>query len=260
MESVPLSPTLRRFRLDGRVIVVTGASSGLGAAVAVASAEAGADLVLGARRPERLADAAKAVEAIGARVVHVPTDVRRPEDCERLAMVAKDAFGGLHGLVNSAGVASAVPALKETKEQYATVLETNLMGSYWMCQAAAPLMEPGGAVVNVASTVALLSADLPQAAYASAKSGLLGLTRDLAAQWGPRRGIRVNALAPGFFESELSDACPPGYLDSVTERTPLRRIASPADVAPVVVFLLSEASGYMSGATVVVDGGYSIVK
>src|SRR5580700_11432401 len=140
MESPPRSGVLQRFRLDGRVVVVTGASSGLGAAVAVAAAEAGADVVLGARREDRLAGTAKAVAATGARVVDVVADVRRVEDCGRLAAAALDTFGRLDGLVNCAGVASALPALKETADDYRNVLETNLMGTYWMCQAAAPLM------------------------------------------------------------------------------------------------------------------------
>jgi NAD(P)-dependent dehydrogenase (short-subunit alcohol dehydrogenase family) len=254
-----VSGILERFRLDGRVVIVTGASSGLGAAVAVAAGQAGADVVVGARRAEELDGAAAAVAATGARISSLVTDVTSADACRRLVDHAGETFGRVDGLVNNAGVASAVPALRETPDEYRTVLETNLMGAYWMAQAAAAAMSAGGSIVNVSSIAALVSADLPQAAYASSKAGLLGLTRDLAAQWGSRRGIRVNAVAPGFFESELSDACPPGYLDTVAERTPLGRIGTPAEVSAAVVFLLSDAASFVTGATLVVDGGLSIV-
>lgn len=250
---------MERFRLDGRVVIVTGASSGLGAAVAVAAAQAGADVVVAARRGEQLDGTAAAVAAVGARVSSLVTDVTSEDACRRLVDHAGETFGRVDGLVNNAGVASAVPALRETADEYRAVLETNLMGAYWMAQAAAAAMSGSGSIVNVSSIAALVSADLPQAAYASSKAGLLGLTRDLAAQWGRRRGIRVNAVAPGFFASDLSGACPPGYLDAVADRTPLGRIGTPAEVSGAVVFLLSDAASFMTGATLVVDGGLSIV-
>jgi NAD(P)-dependent dehydrogenase (short-subunit alcohol dehydrogenase family) len=160
--------------------------------------------------------------------------------------------------VNNAGVATAIPALSESPEQFRAVLDLNLMGAYWTAQAAAAAMTSGGSIVNVSSIIGLTSAELPQAAYATSKAGLLGLTRDLAAQWSGRRSIRVNALAPGFFESEMTDLCRPGYLESLAVRTPLGRIGRPEEIASVVVFLLSDAASFMTGSTVVVDGGLSI--
>jgi NAD(P)-dependent dehydrogenase (short-subunit alcohol dehydrogenase family) len=250
---------LDTFRLDDRVVIVTGASSGLGAAVAVSAAQAGADVVLAARRQEMLETTAAEVEAIGRRALVVPADITLVEDCQRVVQRASAFFGRVDGLVNNAGVSIAVPALHESPEQFRAVIDLNLMGAYWTAQAAAAAMTSGGSIVNVSSIIGLTSAELPQAAYATSKAGLLGLTRDLAAQWSGRRSIRVNALAPGFFESEMTDLCQPGYLESLAERTPLGRIGRPEEIAAVVVFLLSDASSFMTGSTVVVDGGLTIV-
>jgi NAD(P)-dependent dehydrogenase (short-subunit alcohol dehydrogenase family) len=253
-----LTGVLDSFGLEGRVVIVTGASSGLGVAVAVAVAQAGADVVIGARRQEMLEATAAAIEGIGRKALVVPTDVTVVEECQRLVRRAMETFGRLDGLVNNAGVATAVPALRESPEQFRAVLDLNLMGAYWTAQAAAAAMTSGGSIVNVSSIIGLTSAELPQAAYATSKAGLLGLTRDLAAQWSGRRSIRVNALAPGFFESEMTDQCPPGYLDSLAGRTPLGRIGRPEEIAAAVVFLLSDAASFMTGSTLVVDGGLSI--
>ena len=253
-----MTGVLDTFGLEGRVVIITGASSGLGAAVAVAVAHAGADVVIGARRWEMLEVTAAAVEGIGRRAVVVPTDVTLVEDCQRLVQRATETFGRVDGLVNNAGAATAVPALQETPEQFRALLDLNLMGAYWTAQAAAAAMTSGGSIVNVSSIIGLTSAELPQAAYATSKAGLLGLTRDLAAQWSGRRSIRVNALAPGFFESEMTDVCRPGYLEGLAARTPLGRIGRPEEIASVVVFLLSDAASFMTGSTVVVDGGLSI--
>ena len=253
-----MTGVLDTFGLEGRVVIVTGASSGLGAAVAVAVAQAGADVVIGARGTEMLEVTAAVVEGIGRRALVVPTDITVVEDCQRLVQRATETFGRVDGLVNNAGVATAVPGLQESPEQFRAVLDLNLMGAYWTAQAAAAAMTSGRSIVNVSSIIGLTSAELPQAAYATSKAGLLGLTRDLAAQWSGRRSIRVNALAPGFFESEMTDLCRPGYLESLAERTPLGRIGRPEEIASVVVFLLSAASSFMTGATVVVDGGLTI--
>jgi NAD(P)-dependent dehydrogenase (short-subunit alcohol dehydrogenase family) len=253
-----MSGILDSFRLDDRVVVITGASSGLGAAVAVAAAQAGADVVIGARRREMLEETAAAVESVGRKALVVPTDITVVDDCRRLVRQASEVFGRVDGLVNNAGVATAVPASQESPDEFRAVLDINIMGAYWTAQAAAAAMSGGGSIVNVSSILGLTSAELPQAAYATSKAGLLGLTRDLAAQWSGRKSIRVNALAPGFFESEMTDQCRPGYLDSLVQRTPLGRIGRPEEVASVVVFLLSDASSFMTGATVVVDGGLTI--
>ncbi|MBW4717443.1 SDR family NAD(P)-dependent oxidoreductase [Saccharothrix obliqua] len=248
---------LDMFRLDGRVAIVTGASSGLGVAFARGLAEAGADVVLAARRADRLAETAALVERAGRRALVVPADVARPEDCHEVARAAAG-FGRVGVLVNNAGVGTAVPASRETPEEFRRVVDVNLHGAYWMAQAAAAVMTDGGSIINVSSVLGLVSAGLPQAAYSASKAAVLGLTRDLAQQWTGRKGIRVNALAPGYFASEMTDQYPPGYLESHVARLPIGRLGDPAELAAAVVFLASAAGGYTTGATFVVDGGATI--
>ena len=246
------------YRLDGRAAVVTGASSGLGVAFARGLAEAGADVALGARRVERLADTAALVEAAGRRAIAVETDVASPEACEALVAAAHDAFGRVDILVNNAGVGTAVPATRETPDEFRRVIDVNLNGSYWMAQACARVMEPGSSIVNVSSVLGITTGSLPQAAYTASKAGIIGLTRDLAQQWTGRKGIRVNAVAPGFFVSEMTDAYAPGYLDAMMVRVPAARIGDARELAATVVFLASDAAGYITGQTLPVDGGLTI--
>ena len=252
------SPITDLFSLDGKVVVVTGASSGLGVAFAEAFAQAGADVALGARRVERLADTAALVEAAGRRAVSVATDVSSPDDCAGLVEAAMTAFGRVDVLVNNAGVGTAYPATKETPEQFRQVIDVNLNGCYWMAQSCGRVMQPGSSIINISSVLGLTTAGLPQAAYAASKAGLIGLTRDLAQQWTGRKGIRVNALAPGFFDSEMTETYPPGYLESQQARIPMSRKGDPRELAATAVFLASAASGYITGQTLPVDGGMTI--
>jgi NAD(P)-dependent dehydrogenase (short-subunit alcohol dehydrogenase family) len=240
------------------VAIVTGASSGLGVAAATALAAAGADVALGARRTDGLAATARAVEALGRRALVVGTDVTDPAACEHLASAAKEELGRVDALLNNAGVASAVPALRESPEEFNRVVDVNLTGCFQMATAAARQMDEGGSIVNVSSVLGLTTAGLPQAAYASSKAALLGLTRDLAQQWGSRRGIRVNAICPGFFPSEMTGQYAEGYLDKMMERVLLARSGTPEEFAATVVFLAGPGAGYITGATIVVDGGVTI--
>jgi NAD(P)-dependent dehydrogenase (short-subunit alcohol dehydrogenase family) len=246
------------FRLDGRVAIVTGASSGLGVAFAQALAEAGADVVLGARRVDRLEETARLVRDAGRRVLAVATDVSEPAQCQALVDAAMAEFGRVDVLVNNAGVGTAVPATHETPEQFRSVIDVNLNGCYWMAQACGRVMQPGSSIVNISSVLGLTTAGLPQAAYAASKAGLNGLTRDLAQQWTGRKGIRVNSVAPGFFVSEMTDQYPPGYLEQQQSRIPAGRKGELAELAATVVFLASDASGYVTGQTLPVDGGMTI--
>ena len=246
---------LDMFRLDGRVGIVTGASSGLGAVFARALAEAGADVALGARREDRLAGTRAAVEAAGRRAITVRTDVASPEDCQDLVDATVAEFGRVDVLVNNAGIGTAVPATRETPEQFRSVIDVNLNGCYWMAQACARVMQPGSSIVNISSILGLTTAGLPQAAYAASKAGLIGLTRDLAQQWTGRKGIRVNALAPGFFASEMTDQYPEGYLEQQMGRVLVGRAGDPMELAAALVFLVSDAGGYVTGTTLPVEGG-----
>ncbi len=246
------------FRLEGRVAIVTGASSGLGVAFAVALAQAGADVVLGARRADRLDETAELVRAAGRQALAVQTDVADPAQCQALVDAAMAAFGRVDVLVNNAGVGTAVPATHETPEQFRQVIDVNLNGCYWMAQACGRVMQPGSSIVNVSSVLGITTAGLPQAAYAASKAGLNGLTRDLAQQWTGRKGIRVNSVAPGFFVSEMTDQYPPGYLESQQARIPAARKGELSELAATVVFLASPAAGYVTGQVLPVDGGMTI--
>jgi NAD(P)-dependent dehydrogenase (short-subunit alcohol dehydrogenase family) len=256
---MPDRTILDMFRLDGRVAIVTGASSGLGAVFARTLAEAGADVALGARRVDRLTQTRQAVEATGRRAIAVATDVTRPEDCQALVDATTAEFGRVDVLVNNAGVGTAVPATRETPEQFRSVIDVNLNGCYWMAQACGQVMQPGSSIVNISSILGLTTAGLPQAAYAASKAGLIGLTQALAVEFGPK-GIRVNALLPGGTDTPLAEAWvkTPEALAFVEGLHALKRRAHPDEIARSALYLASDASSFTTGTALLADGGVSI--
>jgi hypothetical protein len=245
--------------MNGQVFIVTGASSGLGEQLARALAFAGAIPVPAARRAERLAQLERELPGVHA----VACDVTDAGDRERLIETVIDRYGRLDGLVNNAGVGASAPALKTSPEAFARVLEVNVTAPFALSCLAANRMRAngGGSIVNVASVMGLRSiGQIPDAAYVASKAGLIGLTRELASQWG-RFGIRVNAVAPGFFASEMTaglgddpDAFPP----FLVERTPLGRGGRTGELDEAVLFLLGRGSSFVTGHVLSVDGGLAV--
>jgi NAD(P)-dependent dehydrogenase (short-subunit alcohol dehydrogenase family) len=248
---------LDRFRLDDQVVVVTGASSGLGVAFAQAFAEAGADVVLGRPRVDRLPVTGQLVEAAGRRFAYEQTDVTEPSSATGSCRRRSTPSAGRRA-DQQRRLGWAKPATRETPVEFRRVIDVNLNGAYWMAQAFARAAKDGGAIVNISSVLGPAPGRLPQAAYAASKAGMIGLTRDLAAQWTGRKGIRVNALAPGYFPSEMSDQMPPSEMEMVKLMTPAGRVGDPAELAAAAVFLASDAASYVTGITLPVDGGLTM--
>jgi NAD(P)-dependent dehydrogenase (short-subunit alcohol dehydrogenase family) len=250
-----MSDILDTFSLAGKVAIVTGASSGLGVAFATGLAEAGADIAICARRADRLDDTRRQVEALGRRCVAVTADVSDPDAGTRVVEACVEQLGRVDVLINNAGIGTAVPATREAPDEFRRVIDINLNGSYFMAQACGRAMKDGGSIVNIGSVLGSTTAFLPQAAYASSKAAIIGLTRDLAQQWTGRKGIRVNALAPGFFASEMTEQYPDGYLEQMMFRVPAGRAGEARELVAAAIFLASDASSYITGILLPVDGG-----
>jgi gluconate 5-dehydrogenase len=246
------------FDLSGRVAIITGGSRGIGKEMAEGLAEAGAKLVLCARRPEWLDSTVEEFRDGGFDVASIVCDVTKPDDVNAVVRLAVETFGRLDILVNNAGVSWGEMPESMPIDKWQHVIDVNLTGCFLFSQAAARVMllQKGGSIINVASVAGITSsANGPfYAGYVASKAGLIGLTRELAASWG-RRGIRVNAIAPGFFHSRLADAVIDIYERSIQENNMIPRIGQEGELKGVAVFLASDASSYITGQTIVVDGG-----
>lgn len=247
------------FDLTGQVAIVTGTSRGLGQYFARALAKAGADLVLTSRRSESLREFEAEISRLGRRSVSLELDVRDKESIERMAKEAEAAFGQIHILVNNAGCNVRKPALDVTWDDWNTVLDTNLRGSFFVAQAVARGMitHGYGRIINIGSVTSVFGfAGL--APYCASRGGIRQLTMSLADDWG-RHGVTVNCLAPGWFKTEQNKVLyeDPEWVAYLTDRIPVKRPGLPNDLDGAVVFLASEASRYVTGQTLLIDGGIS---
>jgi NAD(P)-dependent dehydrogenase (short-subunit alcohol dehydrogenase family) len=247
------------FDLSGQVALVTGASRGLGQYFGRALARAGSDLIITSRKREDLSAFVTEVEAMGRKAVPLALDVRDHGSIQRMAEEAQAAFGQIHILVNNAGCNVRKPALEVTWEDWNLILDTNLRGSFFVAQAIARRMIPHryGRIINIGS-VTSVAGYAGLGPYTASRGGIRQLTMSLADDWG-KHGVTVNCLAPGWFKTAQNRVMyeDEGWVEYLTERIPLKRPGEPNDLDGAIVFLASEASRYVTGQTLLVDGGIS---
>ncbi len=249
------------FDLSGRTAIVTGGGSGIGRQMATGLAEAGANVVLCARKVERCEAAAGEIEALGVRTLAFACDVRDPGDVNAVVYQTLVELERIDILVNNAGTSWGAAAEEHPLEGWQKVIDVNLTGVFLFSQAAGRAMieQGGGKIVNIASVAAFGGAPpelMNAVAYNASKGGVVAFTRDLATKWA-RHGINVNAIAPGWFPSDMNKVLLDAQPDAYLEHIPLRRFGGPDDLKGAVVFLASPASDYVTGQVVVVDGGQS---
>ena len=247
--------------IKGKVAVITGASSGLGVTFVEALAEGGANLILAARRIEKLNEVAVQMRKLGVKAMPFQCDVSKQEEVQALVDTTIKNFGKLDIIVNNAGVAAMGPSTEMPVEEWNRVVSVNLTGVFLCARTAAKQMikQGSGKVINIASIYGAVGDVFPAAPYYATKGAVINLTRDLAVEWAPFK-VNVNAIAPGFFPSEMTEGIfrESRYTEYITKQTPLGRIGKPDDLKGAVLFLASPASDFVTGQTIFVDGGWTI--
>ena len=252
--------TLDLFRLDGKTALVTGGGRGLGRYMAGALADAGANVVLCSRKLEPLEEVRREIEARGGKALALECDVTEPEGVGETVREAQAAFGGVDVLVNNSGATWGAPAAEMPLGRFDQVLRVNVRGTFLMSQAVGRRMierGSGGTIINISSIAGIVGGNpdyMQTVGYNTSKGAIISMTRDLATSWAPH-DITVNAIAPGWFPTRMSGALIEKFKEQMLSDIPLHRFGNPEDLKGVVVFLASPAAAYITGQTIIVDGG-----
>ena len=242
--------------LKDKCAIITGGGRGIGKAIALKLAEAGADIVINYRNSEKEAiELVNEIEAKGAQALLVQADISSFEQCDKLIKSAQDRFGKIDILVNNAGITKDTLLLRMKEEDFDKVIQTNLKGTFNCIKhcSAVMLRQKYGRIINISSVIGLVG-NAGQANYAASKAGIIGLTKAVAKELGSR-GITVNAVAPGFIDTDMTEILSEKIKDSLMDNIPLKRLGNPSDVANLVAFLASDEAGYITGQVINVDGG-----
>jgi len=254
------------FDIKGRKALITGAGKGIGKVLALALAEAGCDVALFGLHRENLSKVAAEIKKLGRKALVLPGDVSKKDDVVRAFSIIKLEFGRLDICVNNAGISMQAPVEKMSEADWDSIVDINMKGVFFCSQEAANLMispegesQKGGSIINIGSISArIVNLPQPQAVYNTSKAGVIMLTKTAAVEWAPY-GIRVNAISPGYMKTEMTLSSMSHLFPTWESMTPMKRLGEPEELRGALIFLASDASSYMTGHDLVIDGGYTII-